>query len=475
MAPGLIIGTWRIAGGRKILMSDPITQNSGGLIIAAPSSGSGKTVFTLGLLRHLLRSGKDIASAKTGPDYIDPAFHAAATGKPCYNLDSWAMRPDLLATTAAELSGDGNGIVVCEGVMGLFDGATAEQGSTADLSEITGWPVVLVIDAGSQGASAAAVLRGFATHRPGLALAGVVFNRTGGPRHETILRDAVARMDMDTPVIGCIPRSTGLSLPDRHLGLVQASEKPELDGFLDAAADLIDKHIDVDALLAKVRPLKSAQPGETPTRPLKPLGQRIAIASDEAFSFRYPLTVEGWQSQGAEISFFSPLDDEAPPDNADAVYLPGGYPELHGFRLATSNRFMDGLRGAADRGALIYGECGGYMVLGKGMVDADSHRHAMAGLLGLETSFAKRRLHLGYRDIELDAVAALGCGNVLGVPGARFRGHEFHYATVLKEGPGAPLFKSRDVAGNDLGLAGLSDGRVIGSFVHLIDHVDDDA
>lgn len=457
-------------------MGNPTTPGPGGLIVAAPSSGSGKTVFTLGLLRHLSRSGMDVSSAKAGPDYIDPAFHAAATGKPCYNLDSWAMRPGLLAETAAGL-GSGTGsdavMVVCEGVMGLFDGATAEQGSTADLSEITGWPVVLVIDAGAQGASAAAVLRGFATHRPGLVPAGVVFNRTGGERHEKILRDAVARMDLGLPVLGCLPRQSGLSLPDRHLGLVQAGEKPGLEGFLDAAADLISEHIDVDSLLEMARPLQFAPAGSV-ARPLKPLGQRIAIAEDEAFSFRYPLIVEGWQAQGAEISFFSPLDDEAPPSDADAVYLPGGYPELHGFRIATSNRFMDGLRIAADRGALIYGECGGYMVLGKTLIDIDGQSHIMAGLLGLETTFAARSLHLGYRDVELDAGAALGSGNVLGGPGARFRGHEFHYASVIKEGPGAPLFRSRDAAGNDLGLVGLADGRIMGSFIHLIDHVGGD-
>jgi len=220
--------------------------------------------------------------------------------------------------------------------------------------------------------------------------------------------------------------------------------------------------------------LKSAAPVGSVSHPLKPLGQRIAIAADEAFSFRYPLVVEGWQEQGAEISFFSPLDDKAPASDADAIYLPGGYPELHGFRLASSGRFMDGLRAAADRGSLIYGECGGYMVLGKILVDGDGQSHVMAGLLGLETSFAQRRMHLGYRDVELDAGAALGSDNVLGGPGARFRGHEFHYAKVIKEGPGAPLFRSRDVAGDDLGLVGLAEGRVMGSFIHLIDHVDDD-
>ena len=439
-----------------------------GLIIAAPSSGSGKTVLTLGLLRHLSGVGKTIASAKAGPDYIDPAFHAAATGRPCYNLDSWAMRPSLLHHVAA-LGSDG-ATVICEGVMGLFDGALMEHGSTADLAEITGWPVILVVDAAAQGASAGALLRGFATHRPNFALAGVIFNRIGGERHMKILREAAALAAPNVKVLGFVPRIIDLNLPDRHLGLIQAIEHDNLENFLNSAAFLVAEHIDIDELLSLAQPLKSNDAGAS--SPIAPLGQRIAIADDEAFSFRYSLILEGWKNEGAELSFFSPLDDQAPSKDVDAVYLPGGYPELHGYRLASSNRFMDGLRQAKDRGATVFGECGGYMVMGKGLVDAKGQHHAMAGLLPLETSFAQRKLHLGYREVELDADATLGSGRILGNPGQRFRGHEFHYATILNESPGDPLFQAYDAAGNDLGLAGLANGRVMGSFIHLIDRMD---
>lgn len=442
-----------------------------GLIIAAPSSGSGKTVLTLGLLRHLVRSGKSITSAKAGPDYIDPAFHAAATGKPCYNLDPWSMRPSLLGH-AASLGNDG-GTVICEGVMGLFDGAIMEQGSTADLAEMTGWPVVLIIDAAAQGASAGAVLRGFASHRPGFTPAGVVFNRIGGERHRDVLKEAAALAAPDIKVLGFVPREARLSLPDRHLGLVQAVEHSNLERFLDTAADLVAENIDIDGLLDLAKPL-TKQEGSAASHPIPPLGQRIAIADDEAFSFRYPLTLEGWKAQGAELSFFSPLDDQSPAQDADAVYLPGGYPELHGYRLASATRFMDGLRQAAEKGTVVFGECGGYMVLGKGLTDGDGARHVMAGLLPLETSFASRKLHLGYREVELDAGAALGSGKVLGQPGQRFRGHEFHYATVTNESPGAPLFQSRNASGDNLGLSGLAAGRVMGSFIHLIDRMEND-
>ena len=198
-------------------------RSSAGLIVGAPASGSGKTVFTLGLVRHLARSGMAVASAKVGPDYIDAAFHTAAGGRPCLTLDPWAMRPRTLAAAAARLAGDAD-TVICEGVMGLFDGATATEGSTADLAQLSGWPVVLIIDASAQAASAAAVLRGFATHRPGVTIAGAVFNRVGGERHAQILRQACAAAVPEVPVLGCLPWQDDLTLPERHLGLVQAGE-----------------------------------------------------------------------------------------------------------------------------------------------------------------------------------------------------------------------------------------------------------
>ena len=272
-----------------------------GLIIAAPSSGSGKTVLTLGLLRHLSKAGKSIASAKAGPDYIDPAFHTAATGVPCYNLDLWAMRPSLLNHVAA--LGSNGATVICEGVMGLFDGALMEHGSTADLAEITGWPVILIIDAAAQGASAGAVLRGFATHRPNLSPAGVIFNRIGGVRHKNILREAAAKAAPDVKVLGFVPRASDLNLPDRHLGLIQAVEHDNLEKFLNSAASLVSEHVDVDELLSVARPLKLNDGGTS--SPIAPLGQRIAIADDEAFSFRYSLTLKCWKNEGAELFFFS--------------------------------------------------------------------------------------------------------------------------------------------------------------------------
>jgi cobyrinic acid a,c-diamide synthase len=436
---------------------------SAGLVIAAPASGSGKTVLTLGLLRSLARSGLAVVSAKAGPDYIDPAFHTAASGRPCINLDPWAMRPETLDAAAAGLLRQSD-LVICEGVMGLFDGATVSDGSTADLAVRLGWPVILVIDAHAQAASAAAVLRGFATHRPGLALAGVVFNRVGSERHAAILREACALSVPEVPVLGCLPRAPGLIVPSRHLGLVQALEHPDLEAFLDRAAGLIADHVDI-AALRRLAGTAEAREGRAP-RPLAPLGQRIAVADDVAFAFSYALVIDGWRAAGAEILPFSPLADEAPDAASDAVYLPGGYPELYPGRLAANRTFIAGIHAAARRGAAIFGECGGYMVLGEGLIDGDGAPHRMLGLLPVETSFAERGLHLGYR------AAALAVGTVLGEAGTRFRGHEFHYARIVREGPGQALFECTDAAGLRLGRTGLVAGAVTGSFIHLIDAED---
>lgn len=426
-----------------------------GLVIAAPSSGSGKTVTTLGLLRALRTAGVDVASCKVGPDYIDPRFHAAASGRPCRNLDPWAMR----RATLARLAGAEADLLVVEGVMGLFDGAADGTGSTADLAALAGWPVVLVLDVARQGQSAAAVLHGFRGFRPDVHVAGVILNRVGSPSHEAIIRAALAPLGV--PVLGAVPRSAALELPHRHLGLVQAEEHADLDAFLDRAAAVLGRAVDLDALRSLARPARFS--GSPAGFTLPPLGQRIALARDQAFAFAYPHLLEDWRAQGAELLPFSPLADEAPDAAADAVYLPGGYPELHAGRLAANRRFMDGLRAAAGRGAVVYGECGGYMVLGDALQDAGGATHTMAGLLPVATSFAKRTLHLGYR--RMMALA----DTPLGPAGTELRGHEFHYASITSADAGQPLFRVADARGTDLGRLGSRQGSICGSFMHIVD------
>lgn len=420
--------------------------NANGLILSAPASGSGKTTLTLGVLRALRRRGVAVRSAKSGPDYIDPRFHAAASGQQCVNLDAWAMSPARLRDLAA---GETN--LLIEGAMGLFDGAPPDgKGATADLAENLGLPVVLIIDTAKQSQSVAAVANGFARHKPGVRVVGVILNNTGSDRHEKMLRAAL--LPSGLTVLGAIRRQAGLEHPSRHLGLVQAEERPDLEEFLNRVADVVEAAIDLDALIALASPL----PVSDAVVGLPPPAQRIAVARDAAFAFAYPHLLTGWQKSGAEIELFSPLADQAPPPS-DLVFLPGGYPELHAGVLAANNTFLDGLRKSAVNGQ-VYGECGGYMVLGEGLVDAHGNRHRMAGLLALESSFEKRKLQLGYRHLK-----ALG-----GPWQGALNAHEFHYATTIRA-RGNPLFTAWNAEGDTLEPMGLISGNTTGSFAHIID------
>ncbi len=417
-----------------------------GLIIAAPTSGAGKTTITLALLRLLSRQGIAVRGAKSGPDYIDPRFHEAACGAPCPNLDAWAMSPDRLRALAT-----GDGLLIIEGAMGLFDGAPPDgKGAVADLARLLQLPVVLVIDTARMAQSVAAMVAGYVHHDPRVRVAGLVLNNVGSDRHETMLRRALASLDL--PILAAVRRDPALVQPSRHLGLVQAEERPDLEAYLDTAATALKRSLDQTTLLNLAVPLPTAAPATQ----LTPPAQIIAVAQDPAFAFSYPHMLQDWRDQGAELQFFSPLADQPVPD-AGFVFLPGGYPELHAGRLAGNITFLESLR-SASKHTDIYGECGGYMVLGDGLIDAGGTRHAMAGLLSLETSFATRKLHLGYRSLT-----------PLGGPfTAPVSGHEFHFASTIKV-QGTPLFKACDAEGTQLPEMGLIQGHVSGSFAHVID------
>jgi len=427
-----------------------------GLLIAAPSSGAGKTTVTLGLLRALRHRGVALAPGKAGPDYIDPAFHAAASGQPCLNYDPWAMRPEVLRANAT-LQTLGDRTLVVEAMMGLFDGAADGRGSPADLAAILGLSVVLVVDCARMSHSVAAIVSGFANFRTGTRIAGVILNRVGSDRHEMMLRGALETIRM--PVFAVMRSDPALGLPERHLGLVQAGEYQALEVFIERAAAAVAAQCDLDALLRTVRQIPG-QVSDANIPRLPPLGNHIAVARDVAFAFCYEHMLLGWRRRGTEISFFSPLADEAPRVDADAVYLPGGYPELHAGTLAAAKNFGQGMRNAAARGTRIFGECGGYMVLGDALIDAGGTSHKMLGLLPLVTSFATRKRHLGYRRLVPLSDAFFS---------QPMMGHEFHYATIVSEGTADRLFAARDALDADLGSVGLVRGTVAGSFMHLID------
>jgi cobyrinic acid a,c-diamide synthase len=430
-----------------------------GLILAGPRSGVGKTTITLAILAALARRGIAVRAAKVGPDYIDPAFHAAATGAPSVNLDSWAMPSALLDTLVAGTA-DGAEMLVIEGVMGLFDGiagVAGRTGATADIAARFRLPVLLVLDVAGQSQSAAAVVRGFASHDPAVRIAGVILNRVGSERHRTLVADAIAALDI--PVVGAVPRDESIALPERHLGLVQATEHRDLAVRLDRLAAVAERHIDLARVVASATQV--TQLSARGACALAPPGQRIALASDAAFTFIYPHILEGWRRAGAEIVSFSPLNDEPPPESCDCCWLPGGYPELHASALASADSFRSGLARFAETRA-VHGECGGYMVLGQGLEDADRVRHAMTGLLGHATTFVSRKLHLGYRE------ARLLSDGPLGPAGTIVRGHEFHYAALISPGNEAPFADLHDGQGRPLGPSGGWRGRVSGSFFHAI-------
>ena len=423
-----------------------------GLLIAAPSSGSGKTTVTLGLLRALSRRGVAVTPGKAGPDYIDPAFHAIACGRTCLNYDPWAMRPELLAFQAA-----GEGPLVIEAMMGLFDGAADHTGSPASLARLLGLSVVLVVDCARLSHSVGAMVRGFLSHDPDIRIAGIILNKVGSARHESMLLAGLAGLAV--PILGIIRQDGLLGLPERHLGLVLAQEIEGIEAFMNHAADVVAETCDLDAL-ARLSARSGGTSGRQPGALVPPLGTHIAIARDEAFAFLYPHLAEGWRAQGAGLSFFSPLADQAPDGAADAVFLPGGYPELHAGRLSAAGGFRAGMRAAAAEGKAIYGECGGYMTLGEALVDASGAEWPMLGLLPLTTSFALRKRHLGYRRV----IALTGP-----FAGLRLNAHEFHYSTVVREGQTGRLFDAVDAAGEVVGLAGLARENVSGSYMHLID------
>lgn len=433
-----------------------------GVLISSPSSGSGKTTVTLGLIAAFRARGLAVQPFKGGPDYIDPAFHAVAAGRPSVNLDSWAMTPNRIAALTAVA--DSADLVIAEGSMGLFDGVAIAgetgTGTSADVAGLMGWPVIAVLDVSGQAQTAAAVAAGLAAFRPDVRLAGVILNKVASPRHEALVRAGFAALGL--PVLGALPRKAAVALPERHLGLVQAEELPRLNEILAEAAAFVTAHCDLDAIRALAA---GAAPDLPPAARVPAPGERIALARDSAFSFVYPHLLADWRAQGATILPFSPLADQAPDPTATVCWLPGGYPELHAPTLAAAENFRAGLAAFAETRP-VHGECGGYMALGQGLVAADGTRHRMAGLLGLETSFAKRKMHLGYR-LARPHVALSGFDTAQAL-----RGHEFHYATILSQ-PDAALAAVVDANGDAVPETGsyrqtAGGGRVSGTFFHLI-------
>ncbi|MDX6647720.1 MAG: cobyrinic acid a,c-diamide synthase [Miltoncostaeaceae bacterium] len=422
------------------------------IVVAGTHSGVGKTTVATGLMAAFAGRGLEVAGFKVGPDFIDPSYHALATGRPGRNLDAFLSGPELIAPLLLH-GAEGADVAVIEGVMGLFDGKAGggELASTAQVARLLEAPVVLVVDASAMARSAAAVVHGFATFDPGLRLAGVILNRVGSDGHEVMLREALAPLEI--PVLGAIRRSADLRAPERHLGLVPAVERAaqgrEQVAALGAA---MGAALDLDLLLAlarSARPLDDL-PWEPPAWEWPPV--RVAIASGPAFSFRYRENLESLEAAGAELCEFDPLRDEALPEGAEALYLGGGFPEVYAAELAENRPLRQEVAALAAAGLPVAAECGGLLYLAR---ELDGRE--MCGVLPASARMTDR-LTLGYRE----AVAA--ADSPLCSRGQRVRGHEFHYSAVVDVEPASPAWRLQ--AGGGEREEGFVVGRVHASYLH---------
>ena len=433
------------------------------IVIAAPHSGSGKTTVTLGIMAALKRRGLRVAPFKVGPDFIDPGYHRLVTGTPSVNLDGWICEAGFIRESFVHHA-QGADIAVIEGVMGLFDGidGVSDSGSTAQVAKLLGAPAVLVVDARSQARSAAALVHGFATFDPGIRVAGVIFNNVASANHELILREALAANAPDLALLGCLPRDPALAIPSRHLGLLTAEENPLSEEFLGHLVQVIEQHLDLEALLRldPSPPATASGVDDAVDRFGDADRVRIAVARDAAFCFVYQDNLRLLRESGAELCYFSPLKESSLPDGISGIYLPGGYPELFAQPLAENQAMKQALREAVEAEMPLYAECGGFIYLTRGVV-AHEVMHDFVGIFPVRTRMLPRRKALGYREVEL-----LG-ESVIGGKGSIARGHEFHYSEMEEMPPEVERLYRVSRKGVTLGREGYRHKNCLASYVHL--------
>lgn len=458
---------------KHAVQSDPATAaRRSRIVVAGTGSGAGKTTVTLGLMKALADSGLRVQGFKCGPDYIDPTYHTAVTGTPSRNLDSWMTSPDTVRETFIRAS-EGADISVIEGVMGLYDGKDplSNTGSTAEIAMLTDSPVLLVVDVRSMARSAAAIVLGFQRLEPRLRIAGVIVNRCGSQGHYSIVQKAIEQ-ECGIPVLGWLKRDDGLDIPERHLGLVPAVERGELEPLFQRVAEQIRAGTDLEALRVLA---DSAPPLSLPAQPLfvphrlasvaqADAGKRpvIAVASDAAFNFYYPENLDLLRQSGAEIAFFSPLAGERIPEHASGLYLGGGFPEEFAAAIADNTGFLEDIRDAVRRDMPVFAECGGYMVLARTLTDRDGSVHRMAGVIPSDVRMQAKRAALGYRE----ATALRDC--LLLEAGETIRGHEFHYSVMTYDESSAPYpyaYQTKGMRG--LQNEGYAKGNLLAAYTHI--------
>ena len=460
------------------------------LIIAGTGSGAGKTTVTLGLMKALARSGMSVQGFKCGPDYIDPTYHTAVTGRASRNLDAWMTSPEYVRDAFAKASA-GHDISIIEGVMGLYDGKDplSNTGSTAEIALVTQTPVILVVDVRSMARSAAAIVLGFQQLEPELNIAGVIVNRCGSAGHYSIVKKAIEQM-CGIPVVGWLKREEDMSIPERHLGLVPAIERGELEPLFERAADVLLEGTDLDAIvaIAKAAPsieelaisrenvsrqnsdflwsgadLKSSgdsasgQPDERETSSC-PV---IAVARDAAFNFYYPDNLELLEAAGAQLKYFSPLAGEGIPSEADGIYLGGGFPEEFAALIADNVSFLEGLREAVRGDMPLFAECGGYMVLAETLTNREGLTYNMAGIIPARVQMQAKRAALGYREARaVEDSFLLEKGDVI-------RGHEFHYSTMTYQEEGGIPYAYETKGLRGMKQEGYARGNVVAGYTHI--------
>jgi len=448
------------------------------LVLAGTQSGVGKTTLATGLMAALKKRERPIQGYKVGPDYIDPSYHAAATGMASRNLDRWLLGehlPSVFAQSAGERW------AVIEGVMGLFDGmsGTAGFGSTADVAKLLQAPIILIVDASSMSRSVAALVHGFNTYDPEVNLQGVILNRVKSSAQEKILREALN--DLPIPVLGVLPKEAALHLPERHLGLVPVGESGLLDGFIDTLAQLVTKHIDleqVERLMLGAPDFNESTFSETKTItrsvlssgtnlvPIftKPMAEenkfRLGLALDEAFLFYYHDALDLAKRLNFIIVPFSPLHDVALPLDLDGIFIGGGFPELHLDRLSENLTFLDSLRSYAASGKPVYAECGGYMYLGRSITDFEGREVPLAGLIPMKAEMTRRLQGIGYRrGVFREDI-------FLGPRGTTVQGHEFHYSRVTFDQEFPPAYELFKGDHSDR-MEGYARDNIVASYLHL--------
>jgi cobyrinic acid a,c-diamide synthase len=451
-----------------------------GFVIGATGSGTGKTTLTLAILAWLRARGMTVAPFKVGPDFIDPGHHARVAGRTSYNLDSWMFSREY-NRRLFQAQSRGADLAVVEGVMGLFDGydATTETGSTAQMAKWLGLPVLLVVSAKGKARSAAALVKGFETFDPDLAMAGVVFTFTGSDRHYAYLKDAVAQ-NCITPCLGHLPQNDALIMPERHLGLTTADEHVLSQETIDTLVAMVDDHLDMSQLIQHLQDAEMPMDQRDPVKPPWQTHQaatvrqrsetscslsrpRIAVARDKAFCFYYPDNLAMLEYAGARLVFFSPLADDRLPEEIDGIYLGGGYPELFADTLSKKALLLSEIKSHSQNRMPVFAECGGFMLLCRKLWPVDSSQPIrMAGCFDLEVGMSRQLRSLGYREV------ALTRDTVIGAKGDRLRGHEFHYSSVTADKETCDhVFQVTTRAGQDVQVTGYFKYRTLGSYLHV--------